>query len=399
MLPMAKTVVEFTKRNHFSLVVFFVLLLMYAINDVLTSAQAGVKEANRGSVYLYQIGLIVYMTLLTLKMTRFKLLGDRISYTIFSILIWVCSVNLINRAPLWESMIYIAFSFWWLIVYNFSTFYCLKYYRSFKLFNIIIYALFIVYVLVNLYSRFIIRVSFERDNAVTGYVYYVLIFLPFIMLISKKLWRTVFLGILLIMTITSFKRGAIITLPMMLIVYFYLKSKLQNNMRSFLKNIIVFVLILLPILMIVDSKSNNFLSSRFQSEELKGGSGRDVLYETAIHSIMDRDFATFVIGTGSGSSVKLLGTGAHNEWLEILFSFGFIGIILYVSFFASLIAKFRYLKRIKSEYSPHFAMVIVYIFMVGLFGAFYWLHNAFFMFLTLGYLQYLEKLEKKRIDR
>jgi len=244
-----------------------------------------------------------------------------------------------------------------------------------------------------------IMVNFERDNAVTGYIYYVVTFLPFIMLVSNRIWQTILLGILLIMTITSLKRGAIIVLPLMLIVYFYLQAKLRNNIVLFFKKMILFVMILLPVLMIVDSKSDHFLSARFQSEELQSGSGRDVLYETAIHSIMDRDFVTFFIGTGSGSSVKLLGTGVHNEWLEILFSFGFMGVILYLSFLASLIAKFRYLKRIKSEYAPHFAMVIVYIFMVGLFGAFYWVHSAFFIFLTLGYLNYLEKNEKMKIEK
>lgn len=396
---MVKAVVRFTKKNHFSLVVFFVLLLMYAIHDVSTSAQAGVKEANRGTAHLYLIVLIAYMTIVTLKMTKFRLLDDRISYAVFSILIWVCCVNLINGASFWESMIYIAFSFWWLVVYKFSTFYCLNYYKSTKLFKVIVYMIFIVYVLVNLYSRFMIMVNFERDNAVTGYIYYVVTFLPFIMLVSNRIWQTILLGILLIMTITSLKRGAIIVLPLMLIVYFYLQAKLRNNIVLFFKKMILFVMILLPVLMIVDSKSDHFLSARFQSEELQSGSGRDVLYETAIHSIMDRDFVTFFIGTGSGSSVKLLDTGVHNEWLEILFSFGFMGVILYLSFLASLIAKFRYLKRIKSEYAPHFAMVIVYIFMVGLFGAFYWVHSAFFIFLTLGYLNYLEKNEKMKIEK
>ena len=46
--------------------------------------------------------------------------------------------------------------------------------------------------------------------------------------------------------------------------------------------------------------------------------------------ILNRNFFEFLIGKGSGSSLSIIGSGVHNEILEMLFSYGVIGLIIYL---------------------------------------------------------------------
>src|SRR5690606_23104681 len=131
------------------------------------------------------------------------------------------------------------------------------------------------------------------------------------------------------------------------IVYYFTLSVMKGNWMQFIVRLIPISLIAFLIFKWVDSLGGGYLSARFNQEELSSGSGRVDMWSTVINSLYERDDLSLLMGSGSGSSVMLLGTGVHNEWLEFLYSFGVVGVILY--FLMCMIIIRRYFTLIKHK--------------------------------------------------
>lgn len=82
--------------------------------------------------------------------------------------------------------------------------------------------------------------------------------------------------------------------------------------------------------------------------------------------------------------MQMLGTGVHNEWLEFLFSFGVIGVILYGLFFVALAWRVLQLIRMASPYASAYAMAVVYMLVVGMYGGIYFVHSTLYIMAFLG---------------
>ena len=143
--------------------------------------------------------------------------------------------------------------------------------------------------------------------------------------------------------------------------------------------------------MLVDKISMGFMSERFSSESLADGSGRTTNRNLALSAINDRDFVNLLIGSGHGSSVDLIGTGVHNEWLEFLFSFGVIGLILYT--ILGILFLYECIKGVKKRlpYAPHMCMMMGYFYMVSIFSGFYGVYVTYYFFVFMSIVRYLNE--------
>ena len=68
-------------------------------------------------------------------------------------------------------------------------------------------------------------------------------------------------------------------------------------------------------------------------------SGRDNIAKLIIdyHGTQANVFQ-IVFGSGSDGTLRLIGAYAHNDWLEILFNQGIVGIIMYVIYWISFLS-------------------------------------------------------------
>jgi hypothetical protein len=82
------------------------------------------------------------------------------------------------------------------------------------------------------------------------------------------------------------------------------------------------------------------LSERFTQKELESGSGRSSLRILAWDVIRSGSLRQILFGHGSSASLKLLETGAHNEWLEFQLCYGLIGLLTLATFYC-LLAKYH----------------------------------------------------------
>lgn len=386
-------------RNWIFVVVLLLSLTLLAWFDVTSSNQAGLKDADRGMAHVF-IALAVIIHALYLFFHRVPTSRkNSVNRSLLLIFVWFCFVDIVNGVSISSVGAMLLLSIWWFFSYNFTYSYLRNNQGNLKPLLIIYATMFVVWVGLNLYARSQIIMNFERMIAVTGYAYYLLIFIPYFLLIEQKQIRTFLIVVSTIMILTSFKRGTMVTLPVMLFAYGFIRTLQRGHVINFINRFLLICAIAGVILYIIDEKSNGFLSSRFSKEELASGSGRSEYRDIALQVVGERDLIELFLGSGHGSSVNLIGTGIHNEWVEFLFSFGIIGLLLYTFLGIKFIKQGCRFYRLRSRYAPHMMMMIAYFYMVSFFSGFIGVYVTYYFFAFMGIITYLNEREIGLIDK
>lgn len=183
-------------------------------------------------------------------------------------------------------------------------------------------------------------------------IYFLLLFLPVTSFISSSLLRKVMYFLQTFMVLISNKRTALIAL----IVYFFVHEWLSNKNISGYKKILkgfAYIAVVLAIYFLYPIITQNFditvfdeLSSSHIMED--GGSNRFYIYERLWSVQRSSNMSHWLIGSGYNSvllsHICTDGVGgewvsAHNDFLEVLYDYGIIGLGLYIAFFSLMIRK------------------------------------------------------------
>lgn len=151
---------------------------------------------------------------------------------------------------------------------------------------------------------------------------------------QKRITRIFFLTTFIIGMITILflaSRGAFIAIILPLLYILFMKG------RSF-KNLIYGV-VFICIIVFVFSKLNLFvpLMERFTDTSLYTGSDRTIIWSKTLRNFVNLDLPTIIFGGGSSFSYTFCGeaigefiSSPHNNFLEILFNYGIIGLIIFL---------------------------------------------------------------------
>ena len=101
---------------------------------------------------------------------------------------------------------------------------------------------------------------------------------------------------------------------------------------------------LLIFLIICISYQFGFLDNiiyRFTSDDLTTGSGRTNIWREGIATFSDKDLLTIIFGAGAGQSTNMVvfndvNWSPHNNYLEMLFDYGILGVLIFVFWLMSL---------------------------------------------------------------
>lgn len=210
---------------------------------------------------------------------------------------------------------------------------------------------FILYIVIALY-RFYLSLSndLERFGSLeglggdnTGYV--LLMGLPACFLFRKKTWALFIVFIISLCVLWCRKRGAIISLVLPLILFLNYFVKQIKNGKIFS---VLFILIISYAITEVIISNRELLFSRFEEG---GSSGRDIIYSIVYNGWAEStNFLNLLFGYGFYSTMDLTASKigvalyAHSDIFEILYDFGFIGLLLYLYAFFILIYKIQKIK-------------------------------------------------------
>lgn len=379
--------------------------MIYSIQDFQTSSNIGIKDARRASVHISLFITIFFLGIYYIYSVFIRgFVRVSIHNQLWLINIWIILVNIIQGANIWNVAIHVGLATLWILTYSFFSFYIRKFKESCIHIEALIVIMFIFYVFAALYASYNIQKTYNRI-AVINMVYDVLVFLPWITLIQNKKKRLLGIIIISVIVLISMKRGAIIALPIMLSMSYVIEGIIKNKKKTYIVRIVGLLSLFFIGLVIFNYLTDGYIISRFTYESLSTGSGRVNLYNIALEDIKNRTFINSLVGKGSGSSVQLLGTGVHNEWIEFLFSFGIIGVFLYFNLFISLVkTNIKLIKR-RSSYASAYSIAITYILIVGMFGGIYFVHSTLYIMSFFGAVEGLtlsdaanERIELNKIN-
>lgn len=199
--------------------------------------------------------------------------------------------------------------------------------------------------------------SYSEMHA-TNYVFFISLLFPLLFFVKKKK-RYVYYTIGLMFSILAFKRsGMLIAVAAGAVItwYDFLKSKGRDSTAKKIMSVF-FVLVMVGVFIAIDSYTGGHMSGRFSSIEDDGGSGRDVIFEYVILRFRNMDVTYQIFGLGFNGVMnhewyelrRGLFISAHNDFLEVLCDFGYVGTVMYLIFIISIILNTKKIFK----YSPN----------------------------------------------
>jgi O-antigen ligase len=205
-----------------------------------------------------------------------------------------------------------------------------------------------------LYGFFQMRYSgtISSDTLLLNPVYYIAYLIPIILLLRSNILKLACILLIFAAIVLSYKRLAIGTFLISILVYFICLSRSSPNADIWRKATIVLGAVIMMGLL---AFSFRYLvgafgldwSSRMGDIVESGGSGRLDIWQIVVAALLD-DPASWLLGHGYESTKILLSTGAHNDIIETIYDFGVLGLIFYLAFVVSIVRIF--IKMMKARY-------------------------------------------------
>ena len=232
--------------------------------------------------------------------------------------------------------------------------------------------------------------------------YYILLTLPLVLLFKSKIIKVGTVVIVILVLFSSMKRAGILSLAFALFFYIFISQYIRNkfNIKSFFISIVLILIVgtIFVFLGTNDSGDEN-IYERFEKIDRDNGSGRLDVWEHTASMISNQDVGKLMFGNGYGTVLRdsQLQLSAHNDFLEVTYDYGLIGLILYVCAFISLGIYIIKMILERSPYAPPLALLFIIYFILSMIShiiIYYW---ANLIMLAIGYM--IGKYKKDAVNQ
>ena len=282
-------------------------------------------------------------------------------YAVFVILITTNDVFLDIRSALWWPLVYLVF---YAIVKNDSTLKCFN--TTIKIVVPILFAsslilFFILRKLTLLNDMGNLKEVLVAENS----IFYIVTVLPCLCLLRLKYkYPIIFLSLLA--TLYSFKRSAILCVCIVIVISLYFDFW-QNKKASVLKTRFLAILISILLLTIwgfVNKYTDSFIADRFENVKEDRGSGRLDIWAEVLNLYSNQDIVAKINGSGYDSVIKYYKFSAHNDFIEMLFDFGVVGLVLYLIIVVQFAQLCKQSKKLGNVYfASSLSAIVIFILM------------------------------------
>lgn len=349
--------IKFLKSINTYILLLFVIYVVYYLSDHITAVLAGFELASTGSSTIGKIVTIVLFLLCIYKIRSSRTqLRSAIKYLLVSWCLVIVVSNLLCLSDV-NSIINTSFQqLLWPIIFTY--FYCAANELSRNLLSAVMTVLFL------LCSYFVYQESiFLRDfgkyaeQLQVNEIYFVVLIFPWFMSFEGKFFgklKYVLLAIGLYLVFFSFKRTAMLCIAfgVMLYIVGLLKQKRIKATHFFMITALLIGGYLLFDL--VNEQSGGRIVERIELTKTDRGSNRLEIYEKTFNAVNNFSLGDYLFGKGRGSIGNFTGGySAHNEYLEVFFSWGIIAFGIYIIFLFHIVNSY---KRVRSADIPIFLM-------------------------------------------
>lgn len=222
----------------------------------------------------------------------------------------------------------------------------------------------------------------EVGNFVSNLVFWPICAFVFVTVVRNQLLKFILFVPMIILAIFMAKRSAMIIVFLELCVFSF--SLLNNSKRSRGKlSLVIYIVIGLMTLSFITSNFSQFTEStfaRFEEMDEDKGSGRVTIYQIASKNVLSFSPFEMMLGRGYGSFKETGHTNAHNDALQLLYEYGFVGLLFYIAFLLILFGRLKMVKKYAERYYVGYIFCIITIVVLGMFSNLI-TFNSYFAFL------------------
>lgn len=344
---------------------FFILWSVFSILGLISNSVIV------GRIVQLSVFALIGFALITV-ISRKDILVNRIVRFLIIWLLYASFVNLLyafgTQLGLVKTMVAV---FWWAIIF-------ILFYSVFvfdvknKYFNKLIK--FYPYFFITVYALTVYQMVFNKGNIAFGIidaeainsVYWVLLLVPFSFLLKSKLLKYIILISTFVLILISSKRGASIAISLVFLMSVYYDS---FQKKHFFRNLILGTLLIFSIISIQNwtlSKVDVNVMNRFEGMDFQEES-RMYIYLDTWKNFNSKDIFQKLLGSGHRSTAidrGILSQTAHNDYLEVLYDYGIIGLLLYLYFTLLIVKRLIKLSKTGGRYfHAYFSAFVLFLVM------------------------------------
>ena len=232
--------------------------------------------------------------------------------------------------------------------------------------------------------------------------------LPLVLILTNnRSYRNLSMVLAVLISTASTKRAGtlalILGLFIMLVVEAHIQGTLNQRWKKYLK---IMLLILIGTIMVfyLESTGRIQILDRFARLGDDGGSGRDVIWLIVLNAYHSSGLVQRLFGHGFQSVYYILRPGgfyrfAHNSYIEYLYDYGTVGLILLLVFIIALIVSTIDMVRRKARFAPVMCLLLVISVFLGMFSYFFEESNIIMpVAVAYGVILGMDKKEKNIKD-
>ncbi len=216
-----------------------------------------------------------------------------------------------------------------------------------KIFGAIIFMFVAVYFV--LYLMFVINsdVFIWNNPELVNSIYYMTAIIPMLLFVENRFFRISIIVMVVSAIVLSQKSTAIIIITASLLCYLLNMESNTNNHLKRIGIIICFFVLSFPLLSVVEQLFGVNIIDALMANLNDGGNGRADIWEKVINHFNQGEFTEKLFGFGFDTSSRLFGLSTHNDFMEVMFDFGVVGLLIMLGSLISLWVTVRC--RLKGE--------------------------------------------------
>lgn len=193
-----------------------------------------------------------------------------------------------------------------------------------------------------IYSFNLIHWQYELENearvGAVNSIYYILTMLPFIFYLEKW-WLSLVMSLMPLSAFVVSGKTTCLLCGGLIVLY----NIWQNvSILKWKSKILFFIGLCICIALAINKVDFSIMNSDITEDIESGGNGRsDIAYKVIEMLIQEDNPMLLIFGHGVNSISARLGIGGHNDYLELLFCYGFIGLFLFFAFWKELISSIK----------------------------------------------------------
>lgn len=238
--------------------------------------------------------------------------------------------------------------------------------------------------------------------------YFCITTLPLVLILTNnRSYRNLSMVLAVLISTASTKRAGtlalILGLFIMLVVEAHIQGTLNQRWKKYLK-IMLLILMGTIIVFYLENAGRIQILDRFARLGDDGGSGRNVIWLIVLNAYHSSGLVQRLFGHGFQSVYYILRPGgfyrfAHNSYIEYLYDYGTVGLILLLVFIIALIVSTIDMVRRKARFAPVMCLLLVISVFLGMFSYFFEESNIIMpVAVAYGVILGMDKKEKNIKD-